>query len=108
MSNIEIIDGYIPGSIGRIAELHGTYYHKHWGFDQFFEAKVATGLSTFLERYDANRDGFWTASITGRVKGSIVIDGIDADGKGAHLRYFILSDVVRGRGIGNRLISIAI
>ena len=48
MSNIKITDGYTPGAIGRITELHGVYYHKHWGFDQFFEAKVATELSTFL------------------------------------------------------------
>jgi hypothetical protein len=45
MSDVEIVKGYIPGSIGRVAELHGTYYHKHWGFSLFFEAKVATELS---------------------------------------------------------------
>ena len=42
------------------------------------------------------------------MEGSIAIDGIDADGKGAHLRYFIVSDVLRGTGIGNRLINRAI
>lgn len=45
MSDVEIVKGYLPGSIGRVAELHGTYYHKHWGFSLFFEAKVATELS---------------------------------------------------------------
>ena len=108
MSNIEFKSGYIPGSVGRIAELHGTYYHQHWGFGLFFEAKVATGLSAFLERYDANRDGFWTVSVTGKVEGAIAIDGIDAEGKGAHLRYFIMSDVLRGKGMGNQLINTAI
>lgn len=38
----KIESGYIPGSIGRIAELHGTYYHDHWGFGLYFEAMVAT------------------------------------------------------------------
>ena len=108
MSNIWITAGYAPGSIGRITELHGMYYHKYWGFDQFFEAKVATGLATFLERYDENRDGFWTVSVAERVEGSIAIDGIDADRKGAHLRYFIVSDKLRGTGIGNQLINLAI
>jgi GNAT superfamily N-acetyltransferase len=108
MSTIEIVAGYVPGAIGRIAEMHGTYYHKHWGFGLFFEAKVATGLSTFLQRYDANRDGFWTVSVAGRVEGSIAIDGIDAGGKGAHLRYFILSDELRGKGVGNQLIETAV
>jgi len=32
MSNVEIVKGYIPGSIGRVAELHGAYYHEHWDF----------------------------------------------------------------------------
>jgi GNAT superfamily N-acetyltransferase len=108
MSGIEITKGYIPGSIGRVAELHGTYYHDHWGFGLFFEAKVANELSEFLGRYDENRDGFWTALHEGRVEGSITIDGIHAASEGAHLRWFIISDTLRGRGIGNRLINVAI
>ena len=108
MPPINIQTGYIPGSIGRIAELHGTYYHKHWEFGLFFEAKVATGLAAFLERYDERRDRFWTVSMNERVEGAIAIDGIDADGKGAHLRYFIMSDTLRGTGMGNQLINMAI
>ena len=33
------LSGYIPGAIGRISELHGKYYHEHWGFDLFFEQR---------------------------------------------------------------------
>ena len=108
MSNVEIVKGYIPGSIGRVAELHGTYYHEHWDFAVFFEAKVATELSEFLTRYDEKRDGFWTVSLKGRVEGSITIDGIHTEKEGAHLRWFIISDVLRGRGIGGRLIKEAL
>jgi len=68
-----IESGYIPGSIGRISELHGTYYHDHWGFGLYFEAKVATELSEFLQRYDKNSDGFWIATVNGRVEGSVII-----------------------------------
>lgn len=108
MSNPKIVKGYVPGAIGRVAELHGTYYQKHWGFGLFFESKVATGLAAFLERYNETRDGFWTVSLQGRIEGSIAIDGIDAQDKGAHLRYFILSDLVRGQGLGNQLIDTAV
>ena len=107
MSDVEIVKGYIPGSIGRVAELHSIYYFENWGFGVFFEAKVATELGEFLGRYDENRDGFWIASRKGRIEGSITIDGIHAETKGAHLRWFIMSDELRGRGIGNRLISTA-
>ena len=50
MSPVEIASGPIPGAIGRITELHGSYYHKHWGFGQFFEAKVATDLVEVTEQ----------------------------------------------------------
>ena len=108
MPEIEIARGYTPGSLGRIVELHGTYYHDHWGFGLFFEAKVAAELSEFLKRYDENRDGFWTALVNGRVEGSITIDGIYAENEGAHLRWFIVSDALRGQGAGNLLINNAI
>ncbi len=103
-----ITTGYTPGSIGRIAELHGTYYHAHWNFGLFFEAKVATDLSAFLQRYDDSRDGLWTAVVDGRVEGAVVIDGIHAGTEGAHLRWFIVSDALRDQGAGRRLIETAL
>ncbi len=108
ISEICIESGYLPGSIGRIAELHGTYYHVNWGFGLYFEAKVATELSGFLQRYDKNSDGFWIAHENGRIEGSVVIDGIHAGNEGAHLRWFILSDSLRGKGVGRQLITIAV
>ncbi|MFH2218840.1 MAG: GNAT family N-acetyltransferase [Pseudomonadota bacterium] len=99
------LKGYVTGAVGRITELHAVYYHQEWGFGQFFEVKVAGELSAFLERFDETRDGFWTACLNGRVEGSIVIDGANAESEGAHLRWFILSPEVRGRGLGNRLMD---
>lgn len=108
MSEIKIAKGYVPGALGRVAELHGIYYHDHWRFGLFFEAKVAVELSEFLKRYDERRDGFWTASVDGRTEGSITIDGIHAENKGAHLRWFIVSDALRGKGLGGQLINTAV
>lgn len=108
MPDVEIISGYIPGAIGRVAELHGTYYQQHWGFGLFFEAKVATELAAFLGRYDEQRDGFWTALVGGRIEGSITIDGFHAADEGAHLRWFVMSDALRGKGVGNQLMGTAI
>lgn len=86
--------GYIPGAIGRIAELHGTYYHRHAGFGVYFESKVARGLAEFCERYDKDRDGLWLAIVNERIEGSIAIDGSHAETDGAHLRWFIASGFV--------------
>ena len=107
MSDIKMIKGYAPGALGRVAELHGVYYHAHWGFDIFFEAKVAVELSEFLRRYDENRDGFWTVLAGASIEGSITIDGLHGDREGAHLRWFIVSDALRGKGAGNQLINTA-
>jgi GNAT superfamily N-acetyltransferase len=108
MQEIKIAKGYIPGSIGRVVELHGNYYSKHWGFSSFFECKVATELAEFMSRYDDNRDGFWTVSQEEGIQGSITVDGINANHDGAHLRWFIVSEACQGKGIGSLLINTAI
>ena len=107
-SPAEIITGYIPGTIGRIAELHSAYYAKHWGFGLYFEAKVATELSEFLKGFASDRDGLWLVVRENRVEGGIVIDGSHAWDQGAHLRWFILSDALRGSGWGRRLVRTAV
>jgi GNAT superfamily N-acetyltransferase len=108
MPEVKIVKGYIPGAIGRVAEMHGTYYHRHWGFGLFFEAMVATELSAFLGRYDKKRHGFWATVVEESVEGSVAIDGLHAADEGSHLRWFIISDLWRGKGFGNQLLSAAI
>lgn len=103
-----IVSGYLPGAIGRIVELHGAYYAAHWGFGAFFEARMARELADFVGRFDERRDGLWTASVAGRIEGSIAIDGSRAADGGAHLRWFILDGSQRGRGTGRRLLREAV
>ncbi len=107
MTDLTLVEGYRPGAIGRVAELHGDYYHRNWGFGLFFEAKVATELAAFFSGYAEGRDGFWAVVANGRLEGAIVIDGREASGAGAHLRWFIMSDDLRGQGAGNRLMQTA-
>ena len=105
--NIEF-SGYIPGAIGRIVELHATYYHKHWGFGLYFESKVAMELSEFLCRFEEGRDGFWVAHVEGEIVGAVAIDGMNTDTKGAHLRWFIVAPEYQGKGIGEKLLGVAV
>lgn len=102
---IDVTEGYRPGAIGSITALHGRYYSKHWNFDLFFEAKVATELSQFLERYDAATDRLWLAVSNDRIVGSLVIDGGEPNASvhGAHLRWFILHPDCHGKGLGKDL-----
>lgn len=98
---------YIPGSIGRIVELHARYYRELVGFGLPFESKVARELSEFCEQYDGERDGLWLALQDGNIEGSIAIDGSHAELDGAHLRWFIASDNMRGTGVGTALLTSA-
>lgn len=102
------IAGYVPGAIGRVAELHAAYYGRNWGFGLVFEARVAAGLAEFLQRLDPRRDGFWTVNQGGRVQGAVAIDGVKAGTLGAHLRWFILEEELRGQGLGDRLLGEAV
>ena len=107
MDNLKVT-GYIPGAIGRVTELHATYYSKHWGFDLFFETKVATELSELLNRFNETRDGFWVATVNGRITGSVSIDGKEVQTDDARLRFFIVDPEFQGRGLGSMLFREAI
>jgi RimJ/RimL family protein N-acetyltransferase len=107
MDETELI-GYFPGAIGRVTELQATYYHTHWNMGLYFEARAATELSAFLSRFDPARDGAWIARVKDEVVGAIFIDGIDGDGEGARLRWFIIAPAYQGHGLGNRLMGEAV
>lgn len=101
-----ILPGYVPGAIGAIGRLHGLYYAREHGFGVRFEAKVTRELADFCARFDPRYDGLWFAVDRGEVHGSLVIDGHGSAGT-AHLRWFILGDAVRGKGLGHRMMDAA-
>ena len=107
LMTINVTKGYRPGAIGLVTDLHAAYYHREVAFGLFFESRVARELAEFCERYDDSRDGLWLAMSGSNVEGSIAIDGLGARERGAHLRWFISSDRVRGSGAGTALLAAA-
>jgi DNA-binding MarR family transcriptional regulator/GNAT superfamily N-acetyltransferase len=105
---IEIVAGYRPGLIGRVAEMHAAYYSRHAGFGWFFESAVASGIAEFCGRLDQPCNRIWAAVQNERIVGSIAIDGQGLGHGEAHLRWFILDDGCRGAGVGRRLIGEAV
>ncbi|MBA5776346.1 MarR family transcriptional regulator [Stappia sp. F7233] len=104
----QILTGFKPGLIGRIAEMHGTYYNRHYGFGPVFEAKVAAGVAEFAPRLTNSCNEIWHIESYGRIAGSLAVDGEDLGGGRAHLRWFILEDGLRGTGLGNELVKRAV
>ncbi len=102
------ITGYYPGVIGQIVELHAVYYHRHWGLDVSFEIQMARELASFIAGFEEKRDGVWVASNQDGLIGCIAIDGRDAKKEGARLRWFLIEAKRQGRGLGKRLIGLAI
>ena len=100
---LELI-GYYPGVVGRITELHATYYHENWGFDVSFETQVGRELSEFIADFCDKRDGFWVAQIGGRFVGSVAIQGPTGRENGARLRWLIADPAFHGQGIGRALL----
>jgi GNAT superfamily N-acetyltransferase len=112
MTNLQISDitlrGYFPGDIGRITELHATYYYENWGFDVSFETQVGRELSEFISEFQENRDGFWVAIVGGEFAGSIAIDGREERQQGARLRWLIVDPKFQGRRLGAMLVGEAV
>jgi GNAT superfamily N-acetyltransferase len=102
-------EAWEPGVIGGVAALHARHYAASHGFGPFFEAKVASELGAFLQRAPRVPGDFFRAALdeTGRVLGSIAVDGADTPGA-AHLRWFILDASLRGRGLGRRWLAAAL
>ncbi|MGI4779769.1 MAG: bifunctional helix-turn-helix transcriptional regulator/GNAT family N-acetyltransferase [Janthinobacterium lividum] len=106
-----IAEGYRPGVIGRVTEMHLAFYERHCGFGQVFESQVAAGLAEFAGRLTSPLNGLWTAARSGRIVGSVAIDGEPGrhgKGTGAQLRWFIVDTGLRGVGVGAALLKEAL
>ena len=102
---MRLVQGYIPGAVGDVAGLHGRYYAASRGFGVGFETRVGTALGSFLEGMDERSLFTAVADGSGRVLGSIAIDGAQAPL--AQLRWFILHESLHGQGWGRRLMDAA-
>jgi uncharacterized protein YhfF/GNAT superfamily N-acetyltransferase len=104
-----LLPSLFPGAMAASAALQARYYAREHDFGIYFEAGRLADIADFLSRYDAGRDGAWIAVDRGEVLGSIVIDGgADDDPACAQLRWFIMADALRGRGMGRRMMETAL
>ena len=102
----QIKTGYIPGLVGRAGNA-GQLLFQTLEFQQFFRNPSGIRNERFRQPLRCRVDCIWSALIDNDIVATITIDGVDADSKGAHLRWFIAADAARGKGIGGRLIGLA-
>ena len=108
LERINIRTGYVPAIIGHIIEMLQLHMNQHYGFGANFESRIARDLAEFVSRIDSSENEIWHANIGGKIVGSISIDGEDLGSGLAHLRWFIVSNSIRGGGVGNALLSQAL
>ena len=109
-SEFQIIEGYQPGAVAAITAHHIDYYAQEWDFGVAFETKVAIECAAFFQRYDDRLDRAWLVIRDDRIEGSLILDH-DKVGEvhdGLHLRWFIMSDRLRGSGSGRALMQKAV
>ncbi len=106
MAEIEFRD-LAPGDAGWLIEQHATLYATEEGFDASFEALVARILADFIDHRRAPVERGWIAWDGKTRLGSIFcVKGPDPDT--AKLRLFLLVPGARGRGLGQKLLSLCL
>ncbi|KZM47806.1 bifunctional helix-turn-helix transcriptional regulator/GNAT family N-acetyltransferase [Labrenzia sp. OB1] len=102
--SLEIVEGYQTGMIGDIAAMHARTHGPIVGMGPAFESLVSQAMAEFMPRVGNPANNSWSVVEDGQIIGSITIDGEDLAGNIAHLRWFILSERLRGKGLGKALL----
>jgi len=90
-----------PGDFGWVVQQHGELYAREWGYNEEFEALVATIVAKYIDKFEPTREKCWIAEVDGERAGSVFL--VRRSATTAQLRLLILTPAARGLGLGARL-----
>jgi DNA-binding MarR family transcriptional regulator/GNAT superfamily N-acetyltransferase len=92
-----------PGDMGWVIARHGELYAAQFGWNEQFEALVASIAAEFLQKLDPRRERCWIAERAGRRLGCVFL--VAAGRCTAKLRLLLVEPEARGAGLGRELIE---
>ncbi|HEY7162665.1 MAG TPA: bifunctional helix-turn-helix transcriptional regulator/GNAT family N-acetyltransferase [Acidobacteriota bacterium] len=98
-----ILRPHQPGDMGWVIYRHGVLYSQEYGWDEQFEALVASICVKFLQKFDPKRERCWIAEKDGDIVGSVFL--VKHSKNIAQLRMLYVEPFTRGLGIGRRLVD---
>ena len=93
------------GDLGRIITLHGVAYEPLDGFGLSFEAYVAKTISEYVLDNDS-KGRVWLAERENDLVGCVAI--AEREENTAQLRWVLVDSAIRGFGLGQRLVALAL
>jgi ribosomal protein S18 acetylase RimI-like enzyme len=105
---VDIAAGPVVGLLSRAVELQARFCSQNYGLGLVFERKLAREMDEFYGRLEHPGNLVLRAELGSEIVGTIAIDGEDLAPGVAHLRWFIMSEACRGRGVGRDLLRRAL